>query len=98
MFTYTIVILILALVLGAITIFLVNKYPKSRGVLQLGYGAVVVALALLMIARIMQPINFKKERKLRTGNERGNVHFETGRYSEGVSGSHRYAGGTAGMY
>ena len=62
MFTYTVIILILAIVLGAIGIFLESKYPKSRGAVQTVFALMIVGLAVLLVARIMQPIQFKKER------------------------------------
>lgn len=62
MFTYTVIILILAVVLGAVAIYLVSKFPKLRVVIQGVFAALIVALAILLIARIMQPIKFKQER------------------------------------
>ena len=62
MFTYTVIILVLAVILGALTIFLVNKFPKSRTIFQVGFALIIVVLAVLLVARIMQPINFKAER------------------------------------
>ena len=65
MFTYTVIILILAIVLGGIGIFLEYKFPKSRAAVQAIFALIIIALAILLIARIMQPIQFKKERMKR---------------------------------
>jgi hypothetical protein len=65
MFVYTIIILLVAVVLGALTIIIVNKNPKLKGIFQIGYAVIIIVLAGLMIARIMQPIHFKQERKKR---------------------------------
>lgn len=65
MFLTIIIILIFAVILGAITIFFVNKNPESKKIFQIIYALAIVALCLLLIKNIMDPILFKQERDKR---------------------------------
>jgi hypothetical protein len=44
---------------------MVNKNPGSKAIFQIIYGILIVALGLLLIKNIMDPIFFKKERQKR---------------------------------
>jgi len=62
MFAYTVIILLIAALLSAITIFVVHKLPSLKIIFQITYALIMVVLGIFLVARIMQPINFKKER------------------------------------
>ena len=62
MFVYTVIILLIALLLGAITIFVVHRKPHLRVIFHVIFVVLIVALAIFLVVRILQPINFKKER------------------------------------
>lgn len=53
------------MLLGAAAIFIVYKAPKYRKPIQVVFGVLIVFLAVFLVARIMQPIKFKKERNNR---------------------------------
>ncbi len=60
-----VIILIAVVIIGAITIFLVNKAPKIRIPLQIIFAAAIVILSWLLVKNINKPINFEKETDLR---------------------------------
>jgi hypothetical protein len=65
MFKYTVIILLTAIVLSILALFLVKKFPKLRVVFQIGFALIIIALAIFLVKRIMQPIEFKQERMKR---------------------------------
>ena len=62
MFVYTVIILVVALILGAITVFVVHRKPQLKSLFLVIFAIFIFVLAVFLVARIMQPINFKKER------------------------------------
>ena len=60
-----ILLIVVALILAIATIFIVNKYPKSRIYFQIGYIPVIIILAVIIILNVRKPIQFEKERKIR---------------------------------
>ncbi|MBA7529302.1 hypothetical protein ES705_21498 [subsurface metagenome] len=62
MVLFVILILIVAGVLGGITIYLVNKKPELKKKFQIVYAVLIVLLGLLLTKNILDPIFFKKER------------------------------------
>ncbi len=62
MFLQVILILILVIILSGITIFLVNRNPGSKKFFQIVYAIIILALGLLLVKNILDPIFFKQER------------------------------------
>ena len=62
MFVYTVIILVIALILGAITVFVVHRKPQLKSLFLIIFALLIIVLGVFLVARIMQPINFKKER------------------------------------
>ncbi len=60
-----VIILIAVVIIGAITIFLVNKAPKVRVPLQIVFAIAIVVLSWLLFKNINKPINFERETKTR---------------------------------
>ncbi len=62
MFVYTLIILLIVVLVGAVTIFVVHRKPQLRTIFHIIFALLIVALTIFLVARILQPINFKKER------------------------------------
>lgn len=62
MFVYTVIILVVVLILGAITVFVVHRKPELKTLFLIIFAVLIIVLGVFLVARIMQPINFKKER------------------------------------
>ena len=62
MFTYTVIILLIAALLSAIALFIVHRMPAFKLLFQILYALVMVVLGIFLVTRIMKPINFKTER------------------------------------
>ncbi len=62
MFVYAVIILLIALLLGAVTVFVVHRKPHLKTIFLVLFGLIILVLGIFLVARIMQPINFKKER------------------------------------
>ena len=62
MFIYTVIILAVAILLGAITIYVVNRKPHLKILFHAIFIILIIALGIFLVLRILQPINFKKER------------------------------------
>jgi hypothetical protein len=65
MFLLAIIILVIAVVLGAITLVLVNKKPEMKLVFQIIYAVLILVLGFLLFDNIMEPIRFNRERNIR---------------------------------
>lgn len=55
-------ILLAAIVLSAVTVYVVNKNPNLKLPFQIGYGVIIIILGYLVLRTIMEPIEFKRER------------------------------------
>lgn len=53
------------LIVGAITIILVNKNPKMKALLQVAFVVLIIVFGYLVVDSVMKPINFNKERTVR---------------------------------
>lgn len=65
MITYVIILVVVVLI-GIPTIFLVNKNPKLRIPLQVVFAILIVVLGYLLVVNINKPIKFEKEMKIRS--------------------------------
>lgn len=65
MLIYLILIVVFAVLAGLFTNTIVNKYPKSKLIMQIILAIVIVVLGYLIVESIMNPIRFNKQRKIR---------------------------------
>jgi len=65
MFIYTVIILVVAVFLGALAIVLTNKIPGIKPVFHILFAILIIGLGIFLVMRITQPINFNKEREKR---------------------------------
>jgi hypothetical protein len=65
MITSILVLLVFTLILSAVTLFLINKLPKIKTILQIVYAVFIVGMGILLVLSIMKPIKFDQKREMR---------------------------------